>query len=101
MKMSSNRIAFVIVALIVATSNTVIYRSKMHLGLQRNFLVMAGVEWLELLCTHIPERYEQLVRYCGWYSSRRARAAKVAAAATISSGVTEALSEYASRARAA
>ena len=43
-------------------SGTVIYRSKMHLGLKRNFQVMAGAQWLELLCKHIPDRYEQLVR---------------------------------------
>jgi len=51
-------------------SGTVIYRSKMHLGLRRNFQVMPGAEWLELLCKHIPDRYEHLVRYCGWYSWR-------------------------------
>jgi hypothetical protein len=64
-----------------AASGTVIYRSKMHLGLKRNFQVMPGAEWLELLCKHIPDRYEQLVRYRGWYSSRSrgARAAKVTA----------------------
>ncbi len=39
-----------------APSGTVIYRSKMHLGLNRNFQVMAGAEWLELLCKHIPDR---------------------------------------------
>jgi hypothetical protein len=44
-----------------AASGTVIYRSKMHLGLKRNFQVMAGAQWLELLCIHIPDRYEQLV----------------------------------------
>ena len=86
-----------------APSGTVIYRSKMHLGLNRNFQVMAGAEWLELLCKHIPDRYEQLVRYCGWSSSRSrgARAAKIAAPATISSGLTEVLSEVASRTQAA
>ena len=75
----------------------------MHLGLKRSFQVMSGAQWLELLCKHIPDRYEQLVRYCGWYSSRSrgARAAKGAPAATISSGATEALSEFASRAKAA
>jgi hypothetical protein len=41
-------------------TGTVIYRSKMHLGLKRNFQVSA--QWLELLCRHIPERYEHLVR---------------------------------------
>ena len=49
---------------------TVIYRSKMHLGLKRNFQVMPGAEWLELLCRHMPDRYEHLVRYVGWYSNR-------------------------------
>jgi hypothetical protein len=34
----------------------------MHLGLKCNFQVMSGAEWLELLCKHIPDRYEQLVR---------------------------------------
>lgn len=48
-----------------AASGTVIYRSKIHLGLKRNFQVVPGAEWLELLCKHIPDRYEQLVRYCG------------------------------------
>lgn len=37
-------------------------RSKMHLGLKRNFQVIPGAEWLELLCKHIPEHYEHLVR---------------------------------------
>ena len=36
-------------------TGTVIYRSKMHLGLKRNFQVMPGVEWLELLCKHIAQ----------------------------------------------
>ncbi len=39
-----------------ANTGTVIYRSKMHWGLKRNFQVMPGAEWLELLCRHIPER---------------------------------------------
>ena len=43
-------------------TGTVIYRSKMHLGLKRNFQVMPGAEWLELLVRHIPDRYEHLVR---------------------------------------
>ena len=49
---------------------TVICRSKMHLGLKRNFQVMPGAPWLELLCRHIPDRYEHLVRNVGWYSNR-------------------------------
>ena len=47
-------------------SGMVIYRSKMHLGLKRNFQVMPSAQWLELLCKHIPDRYEYLVRYVGW-----------------------------------
>ena len=39
-----------------AASGTVIYRSKMHLGLKRNFQVMPGAQWLELLCKDIPDR---------------------------------------------
>ncbi len=39
-----------------AQTGTVIYRSKMHLGLKRNFQVMPGAQWLELLCRHIPDR---------------------------------------------
>ncbi len=33
-----------------AQTGTVIYRSKMHLGLKRNFQVMPGAQRLELLC---------------------------------------------------
>ncbi len=31
---------------------------------------MPGAQWLELLCRHIPDRTEHLVRYVGWYSNR-------------------------------
>ncbi len=41
-----------------AATGTVIYRFKMYAGLKRNFQVMPGAEWLELLCKHIPDRYE-------------------------------------------
>ena len=41
-----------------------------HKGLKRNFQVMPGAQWLELLCRHIPDRFEHLVRYVGWYSNR-------------------------------
>jgi len=53
-----------------AATGTVIYRSKMHAGLKRNFQVMSGAARLDLLCRHIPDRYEHLVRYAGWYSNR-------------------------------
>ncbi len=63
-----------------ARTGTVIYRSRMHLGLKRNFQVMPGAQWLELLLRHVPDRYEHLVRYVGWYSNRargeRAKAQK-------------------------
>ncbi len=63
-----------------AATGTVIYRSKMHAGLKRNFHVIPGAEWLALLCKHIPDGYEHLVRYVGWYSNRargkRAKALK-------------------------
>lgn len=66
-----------------AATGTVIYRSKMHLGLKRNFQVMPGAQWLELLCRHIPDRYEPLVRYLGWYSNRaRGERAKLPKSAT-------------------
>jgi hypothetical protein len=48
----------------------VIYRSRLHATLKRNFQAMPGVEWLELLCKHIPDRNEHMVRYYGRYSSR-------------------------------
>jgi len=75
-----------------AATGSVIYRSKMHLGLKRNFQVMPGAQWLEMLCRHIPDRYdrrkslwdEHLVRYVDWYSNRaraeRAKAQKTQAA---------------------
>jgi hypothetical protein len=52
-----------------------------------HFQVTTGAQWLELLRKHIPDRYEQLVRCGGWYSSRRrgARAARLAARASVSS----------------
>jgi hypothetical protein len=53
---------------------------------------------------HIPDCYEQLVRYCGWYSSRSrgVRKAKgTSATAIVIDAVTEVLGEYASRAKAA
>lgn len=64
----------------------VLYRSRMHKGLKRNYQLMTGAAWLELLCRHIPDRFEQLVRYAGWYANRvrgkRARAGTGAALKT-------------------
>ncbi len=88
-----------------AETGSVIYRSKMHLGLKRNFQVMPGAQWLELLCRHIPDRYEHLVRYVGWYSNRargeRAKARKDQDAPTTCASPIEPVSEFATRARAA
>jgi len=51
-------------------SCTVIYRSRMHKTLKRNFQIMHGADWLAQLCAHILDRFEHLVRYAGWYSNR-------------------------------
>lgn len=51
-------------------SETVIYRSRMHKTFKRNFQVMHGADWLAQLCAHIPDRFEHLMRYAGWYSNR-------------------------------
>ena len=77
----------------------------MHLGLKRNFQVMPGAEWLEVLCRHIPDRYEHLVRYVGWYSNRargeRVKVLKAQEPATKSPTQPERVSEFATRAKAA
>jgi len=83
-----------------AATGAVIYRSKMHLGLKRNFQVMPGAQWLALLCRHIPDRYEHLVRYVGWYSNRargeRAKAQKTQDAPALGASPIEPVSEPAS-----
>ena len=88
-----------------AATGTVIYRSKMHLGLKRNFQVMPGAQWLELLCRHIPDRYEHLVRYVGWYSNRargeRAKTQKGQNAPATCVSPIEPVSEFAARAKSA
>ena len=87
-----------------AESGTVIYRSKMHLGLKRNFQVTPGAEWLELLCRHIPDRYEHLVRYVGWNSNRargeRAKQASPHAGAALPAPSEQPSTEFAARAKA-
>ncbi len=42
-------------------------------------VLMPGAQWLELLLRHVPDRYEHLVRYVGWYSNR-ARQVRLGAA---------------------
>jgi len=46
-------------------SGMVIYRSKPHATLKRNYQLMPAVTWLRLLMNHVPDKYEHLVRkYC-------------------------------------
>ena len=47
-----------------------VYRSRHHATLKRNFQIMPGAAWLKLLLQHVPDRGEHLVRYYGWYSNR-------------------------------
>jgi len=88
-----------------AQTGTVIYRSKMHAGLKRNFQVMPGAEWLELLLRHVPDRYEHLVRYVGWYSNRargeRAKTRNDREVPNRCAASAETVSEFAQRAKAA
>ena len=46
-------------------SGMVIYRSKLHATLKRNYQLMPALKWLRLLINHIPDKYEHLVRYYG------------------------------------
>ena len=49
-------------------------------GLRAAFQLMPGAQWLVMLCHNIPDRFEHLVRYVGWYSTR-CRAERICAAA--------------------
>ena len=53
----------------VSVSGMVIYRSKTHATLKRNFQVLPGAKWLQLLIQHIPDKNEHLVHYYGAYNS--------------------------------
>jgi len=87
-----------------AGTHTVIYRSKVHLGLKPNFQMMPGAEWLELLLRHVPDCYEHLVRYVGWYSNRsrgeRAKARNDWDAPNPCAASSETVSEFAQRGKA-
>ncbi len=65
---------------------------------------MPGAQWLELLLRHVPDRYEHLVRYVGWYSNRargeRAKARNQNAPTTCAAPI-EPVSEFAARAKSA
>ena len=80
-------------------SGTVIYRSRLHKSLKRNFQVMPGADWLALLCRHIPDRFEHLVRYAGWYSNRARGKRRRMGAGALGVAVQEADASTAARAR--
>ena len=46
-----------------------IYRSKMHRVLTRNFDVFSVLDWFAAITAHIPNQGEHLVRYYGWHSN--------------------------------
>ena len=50
-------------------SENIIYRSKMHKGKNRNFEILNPIEFIHRICLHIPDRYESLIRYYGYYSN--------------------------------
>ena len=52
-----------------ARTGMIIYQSKLHPVLKRNFEVFAAGDWLAALTPHIPNAGEHLVRYYGWYST--------------------------------
>ncbi len=51
----------------------VIYRAKEcpgpRSGDRKTNKVFPAMEWLAVMCTHVPNRGEQIVRYYGYYSS--------------------------------
>lgn len=65
---------------------------------------MPAAAWLELRSKHIPDCYEHLVRYVGWYSNRargeRAKKVLTQAGAALSVPGEEPASEAAARAKA-
>jgi hypothetical protein len=52
-----------------ARKGSVIYRTKMVKGPNRNFQVYDPLTFLAAATSHIPDRGEHLVRYYSWYSS--------------------------------
>ena len=52
-----------------ARTGTIIYQSKMHPVLKRNFEVFSATDWPAALTAHIPNAGEHLVRYYRWYSN--------------------------------
>jgi hypothetical protein len=52
-----------------AREGSVIYRTKMVKGPNRNFQIYDPLTFLAAATSHIPDRGEHLVRYYSWYSS--------------------------------
>jgi len=52
-----------------AREGSVIYRTKMVKGPNRNFQIYDPLTFLAAVTSHIPDRGEHLVRYYSWYSS--------------------------------
>lgn len=50
-------------------TQTVIYKTKMVDGPNRNFEIFDALDFLAAVTSHIPNRSEHLVRYYGYYSS--------------------------------
>ncbi len=52
---------------------TVVYAAKACPGPRsgdgKSVKVLPALEWLAAMCTHIPNKGEQMVRYYGWYSN--------------------------------
>ncbi len=49
--------------------NTVIYKTKLVKGLNRNFGLYTPFDFLAAVTSHIPDDWGHLTRYYGWYSS--------------------------------
>lgn len=65
------------------------------------FVFMPGAEWLALLCEHIPDRYEHLVLYVGWYSNRSRGARTAKAPAPVCKSTMEPISAFVQRVKQA
>ena len=50
-------------------TKSVLYRAKMKPGVKKNFAVFPVMDWIATLTAHIPNKGEQMVRYCGYYSN--------------------------------
>ncbi len=53
-----------------ATSKTVIYRSKRHHNIKRNFQIFKAPDFIAAAIDHLPPKGQQTVRYYGIYSNK-------------------------------